>query len=77
MKRFGFAIATLALVVVGSTPSHADFAVVQFQGGWCKIWWDSVSTPWGVGWTKIVVGLPDWLAASATLESARLQGICR
>jgi hypothetical protein len=71
------AVAALALGVVASTPARADFAVVQFQDGWCKIRWDSASTPWGVGWTKIVFGLPDWLAASAALDSARSQGICR
>jgi hypothetical protein len=71
------AVAALALGVVASTPARADFAVVQFQDGWCKIWWDSASTPWGVGWTKIVFGLPDWLAASDALDSARSQGICR
>jgi hypothetical protein len=47
------------------------------QDGWCKVWWDSGATPWGVGWTKIAVGLPDWLAASAALDSARSQGVCR
>jgi hypothetical protein len=77
MKRFAFAVAVLALAAVGSTPARADFAIVQLQDGWCKIWWDSASTPWGVGWTKIVVGLPDWLAASAELDVARSQGICR
>jgi hypothetical protein len=77
MKRFSFAVAALALGIVGSTPAHADFAIVQFQDGWCKIWGDSASTPWGVGWTKIVLGLPDWEVASAALDSARLQGICR
>jgi hypothetical protein len=79
MKRVAFAVAAaaLALGVVGSRPARADFAIVQLDDGWCKIWWDSASTPWGVGWTKIVLGLPDWLAASAALDSARSQGICR
>lgn len=77
MKRFAFAVAALALGVVGSTPARADFTIVQFQDGWCKIWRDSAATPWGAGWTKILVGLPDWLAASAALDSARAQGICR
>jgi hypothetical protein len=77
MKRFAFALAAVLVGIVGSTPARADFAIVQFQDGWCKIWWDSAATPWGAGWTKILVGLPDWLAASAALDSARAQGICR
>jgi phosphoenolpyruvate carboxylase len=35
------------------------------------------STPWGVGWTKIAIGMPDWLIASAALSNARAQGVCR
>jgi hypothetical protein len=79
MKRVAFTVAAaaLALGIVGSRPAHADFAIVQLDDGWCKIWWDSASTPWGVGWTKIALGLPDWVAASAALDSARSQGICR
>jgi len=38
---------------------------------------DSAGTPWGVGWTKIAVGMPDWLTASAALGNARVQGVCR
>jgi hypothetical protein len=34
-------------------------------------------TPWGVGWTKIAIGMPDWLIASAALSNARAQGVCR
>ena len=34
------------------------------------------TSPWGTGWTKIAVGLPDWLAASAALDTARSQGAC-
>jgi hypothetical protein len=50
---------------------------VRFEDGWCRIWWDSAGTPWGVGWTKIAIGMPDWLIASATLSNARAQGVCR
>ncbi len=76
MKRFAFAVAVLAFGFAASTPARADFAVVRFQNGWCKIWWDSGATPWGSGWTKIAVSLPDWLSASAALSTARSQGVC-
>jgi len=59
------------------TPAHADYALVRFEDGWCRIWWDSTGTPWGVGWTKIAIGMPDWLTASAALSNARSQGVCR
>jgi hypothetical protein len=81
MKRLAFAAAVLAGIVAfgfaGAAPARADYAVVQLENGWCKIWWDSAATPWGNRWTKIAVGLPDWLSASATLDTARSQGTCR
>jgi hypothetical protein len=70
-------IGVLVLGIAASTPARADFAVVQLDDGWCKIWWDSGATPWGVGRTKIATELPDWLAASAALDAARSQGACR
>jgi hypothetical protein len=73
------AIFALAILVIGlaAAPARADFAVVRFEDGWCRVWWDSGGTPWGVGWTKIAFGMPDWLAANAALASARAQGACR
>lgn len=76
MKRLALAIGLLAIAIT-ATPAKADFALVRFDDGWCRIWWDSAGTPWGVGWTKIAVGIPDWLTASAALSSARSQGACR
>jgi hypothetical protein len=80
MKHFMCAIGLLALVamgsLMGSSPAHADYALVQFGDGYCRIWWDSADTPWGIGWTKIVVGLPDQFAARAALDAALSQGVC-
>ena len=77
MKRLTLAVGVLAFAVAASSPARADYAVVQLPDGWCKIWWDSAANPWGDSWTKIAVGLPDWLAASAALDGARSQGVCR
>ena len=77
MKRLAFAIGVLALGFAATSPARADYAVVRLQDGWCKVWCDSAATPWGDEWTKIAIGLPDWLAASAALTSARSQGVCR
>jgi len=77
MKRLAFAIGVLALGFAAATPARADYAVVRLDDGWCKIWWDSADNPWGTGWTKIAIGLPDWLAAHAVLDTARSQGACR
>jgi hypothetical protein len=52
VKRLAFALAVLAIGFAVS-PACADYALVRFEDGWCRIWWDSAGTPWGVGWTKI------------------------
>jgi len=76
MKRSAFALAVLAIGFAVS-PARADYALVRFEDGWRRIWWDSAGTPWGAGWTKIAIGMPDWLIASAALSTARSQGVCR
>ena len=75
MKRLACAVVVLAIGFAVS-PARADYAL-RFEDGWCRIWWDSAGTPWGVGWTKIAIGMPDWLTASAALSTARSQGACR
>ena len=52
MKRSAFALAVLAIGFAVS-PARADYALVRFEDGWCRIWWDSAGTPWGADWTKI------------------------
>ena len=55
MKRLACALVVLAIGFAVS-PARADYALVRFEDGWCRIWWDSAGTPWGVGWTKIAIG---------------------
>jgi hypothetical protein len=77
MKTLALAFGLLA--VASTSPAHAmdDYSVVQFNDGFCRIWWDSSGVPWGAGWTKIAIGLPDHVAAQAALNTAISQGICR
>jgi hypothetical protein len=76
MKRLAFAFGILALGFAATTPARADYAVVQWQDGYCHIWWDSGATPWGAGWAKIAVE-PDWETAWAALNEAVLNHTCR
>ena len=76
MKRLAFSVGLLALGLAASTPARADFAVIRFENGYCQIWWDSAGTPWGGGWTKIAVGMPDYNAAWAVLAAAVAQRAC-
>ena len=77
MNRLAFAVCLLIAGLAASKPARADFAVVRFAEGFCKIWWDSADNPWGSGWTKIALGLPDYLTAQVALANARAQGTCR
>ncbi len=77
MKRLALAVGLLAIGFVVSTPARADFAIVQFGDGYCRIWWDSAGTPWGTRWSKIAVGLPDYDAAQIALDGAIAQSMCR
>ena len=77
MKRPALAVGLLAFGWALSSPARADYAVVRFETGYCQIWWDSADNPWGVGWTKIAVGLPDHTAAWAALANAVAQNVCR
>ena len=58
MKRLAFAVGVLALGFAACAPARADFAVVKFELGYCRIWWDTGAKPIGTGWT-IVATAPD------------------
>lgn len=76
MKPLALAFGLFAAICAVSAPARADYAVVQFGDGYCRIWWDSADTPWGAQWTKIAVGLPDHVSAEAALYSAIAQHVC-
>jgi hypothetical protein len=69
MKRLVFALGVLALGFAASTPARADFAVVKFELGFCRIWWDTGLKPWGAGWT-VVATAPDFASAWAAQTKA-------
>jgi hypothetical protein len=75
MKRLAFGLGILALGFAASTPARADYAVVQFESGYCQIWWDSSATPWGSGWKKLAIA-PDYSGASSALNAAIADRIC-
>jgi hypothetical protein len=77
MRQLAFAVGLLVTASMAVTPARADYAVVQFGDGFCRIWWDSAGTPWGIGWTKLAIGLPDRELARAVLDNAIIQGACR
>ena len=46
MKKIFFAIGTLALCLTATVaPVHADYAIVKFNSGYCRIWPDTAVAP--------------------------------
>jgi hypothetical protein len=76
MKPLAFAAGVLALAFTAGTPARADFAVVKFELGYCRIWWWSAAKPWGAGWT-VVATAPDVSGAWAAQTAAYKKGKCK
>jgi hypothetical protein len=76
MKRMAFAIGVLVLAFAAANPARADYSVVRFEPGYCRIWWDAAATPWGTNWTKVAHAL-DYQSAWAAREALVAQGVCR
>ena len=76
MKRFAFAAGVLALGFAASTPAQADFAVVKFELGYCRIYWNSSLKPWGAGWSMVATA-PTFEAAWAAQDAAVKKGKCK
>jgi hypothetical protein len=76
MKRFVFLTGVLALSVAASVPARADYALLRWTDGSCRIWWQASANPWGAGWAKVAVA-PDFAAASAAFDAAVRAGTCK
>jgi len=72
-KRLVFAIGVLALDFTASAPAHADFSVVRFELGFCRIWWNNGINPIGTGWTRVATA-PDFTDAQ---DAAVKKGKCK
>jgi hypothetical protein len=76
MTRFVFLAGVLTLGIAAATPARADYALVRWTDGTCRIWWEAAATPWGTGWAKVAVA-PDFAAASAAFDAAVRAGTCK
>jgi hypothetical protein len=45
MKRLFFAVGVLALGLTAPAPAHADFAIVKFNSGYCRIYDNTAWAP--------------------------------
>jgi hypothetical protein len=45
MKRLMFAVGALALALSAAAPAHADYAIVKFKSGYCRIYDNTAWAP--------------------------------
>jgi hypothetical protein len=45
MKKLAFAIGLLALGFSAASPARADFAVIKFKSGYCRVWSHTAAGP--------------------------------
>jgi hypothetical protein len=76
MKRLVFLTGVLILGFAATTPVRADYALVRWTDGTCRIWWQAGANPWGAAWAKVAVS-PDFTAASAAFDAAVRAGTCK
>ena len=81
MKRLVFAVGVLAVGVLAlgsaaSTPAPADFSVMRFEPGYCRIWWNNGINRIGTGWTRVATA-PDFTSAWAAQDAAVKKGKCK
>jgi len=76
MKRLVFAVGVLALGFAASTPARADFSVMHFEPGYCRIWWNNGINPIGGGWTRVATA-PDFTSAWVAQDVAVKLGKCK
>jgi hypothetical protein len=83
MKRLGILIGALAIGFMVVSPASADYAVVKFRSGYCRVWDNTHVAPpdghflwwrWGHHW---YYRLPTWAAAEHKLHVAVAWHRCR
>ena len=83
MKRLALAIGLLALGFTATAPAHADFAIVKFNSGYCRIWGDTAMAPpdgtfvWWVWGYHRYYRLPTLAVAEHKLHTAVARHLCR
>jgi hypothetical protein len=76
MKKLGL-MACVAFAVLAATPAKADFVVIRFKDGMCRIWGDAAGAPRPPRKSVILVGRFDtWIEALAAMNGLHTQLQC-
>lgn len=75
MKQLAFVICLLTLSVTAATQAHADFAVVRFGSGYCRVWAPPAVPPQDFQYLAFRRGSPNhhwWQHLFATAAEAEM-----
>ncbi len=76
MKRLAFAVGVLALGFSVTTAARADYAVVMFKDGYCRVW-NTGGNPIQPGWKYHWVHLKSWELAASKKHYAEAHHWCK
>jgi hypothetical protein len=77
--RLTFALGLLVLALVSAIPARADFAVIAFNSGYCRVWTDTAFGPqdgrylWFLSPYGWMYRFPTWQAADMASPAFRPQ----
>jgi hypothetical protein len=83
IKKIVFALGALALGFTATAPAHADYAIVSFHSGYCRIWTYTDVVPPDGAFVWFVWGhhrynrLPTLAIAEHKLHTLVARGLCR
>jgi hypothetical protein len=75
-ETFGFCSWRIGTCFAASTPARADFSVMRFELGFCRIWWNNGINLVGTGWTRVATAA-DFTSAWAAQDAAVKKGKCK
>ena len=76
MKTITLASVFALVVIAAGTPARADWRIVQWFYGDCKIWFDKGIPPFGGGWRSLTGAIPDYGTARHVLQRFYDRRVC-
>ena len=76
MSRWSLALLAAAIAFTVASPARADYNLVRWASGDCKIWVNDGNAPWGYGWTVLVWNIPTYDLAWDVLREETARGNC-
>jgi hypothetical protein len=77
MKRLVFAVSMLTLGLSAATAARADYGVVMFKDGTCRVWNETKMTPVQPGYKYHWTGLKSWDYAKTKKHYAMTHHWCK